>query len=336
LAIRQIEFPRVMAPVAIENLQELERNINSSVNKHLKKLRYSTIPGNMRFAEGQLFSTEKANAFFQHDTMRFGNDLSLGFNVDWEDLAEKLTSSRIQIEEALKKGKISELDAKRMKVEIANAFRKMKDTKMPQFYGFAPQTPAIIAEGGEGATWFYKGDEDDNNEVVVRDRKANERKQVDTKEKNTRIRRFLVDTMKQRRVFRTVPTAPLAVHFNGHIRNNENIPPVVIEYPGMMFTADTSKGHGATKVPAILHRATAKALNDAAAAATYTYAFTDDNNGQENEVAKDLNKPKTSVAKVSGRCKTVKVTANKSTCTQVTISPSSAEAYTDTIIIEFR
>jgi beta-lactamase regulating signal transducer with metallopeptidase domain len=308
LAIRQIEFPRVMAPVAIENLQELERNINSSVNKQLKKLRYSTIPGNMRFAEGQLFNSKNADAFFQFDTMKFASNLALGFNVDWEDLTEKLTSSRIQIEEAVKRGKISEIDAKRMKTEIANAFRKLKDTKMPQFYGFAPPT-AAIADGGEGTTWFYKGDEDDNNEAFVRERKANEKRQIDSKEKNARIRRFVVDTMK-RRVFRTVPTAPLAVHFNGHLRTNENMPPVVIEYPGMMFTADTSKAHGAATVPAILHRATAKALNKTNAAATYAYVYTNDNDGNENDVAKDTDKSKSPVAKVSGRCKTVKVTAN--------------------------
>jgi len=129
-ADREIELPRVMAPMAIANLKELEKSLARSIETDLKK-NLRILPAKLRLAQNYAISM---------DTLRFGGNITFLTQNNLQGLAEELKRSQKELEEAFKKGFISKTDAKKMQLEIAEAFKNLKDVDFPQFYSFAPTT----------------------------------------------------------------------------------------------------------------------------------------------------------------------------------------------------
>lgn len=129
-ADREIELPQIMAPMVIENLKELEKSLARSIESDLKK-NLKTIPAKVRLAQQYVFT---------RDTLQFGGNIAFLTQSNLQGMAEELKKSQKELEEAFKKGFISKNEAKRMQVEIAEAFKNLKDIDFPQFFSFAPAT----------------------------------------------------------------------------------------------------------------------------------------------------------------------------------------------------
>ena len=187
-ANREIQLPRVMAPMAIENLKELERNLSNTVHRDLLK-NLKNIPAQLRHAQHYTMAM---------DTLRFGGNVTFFTHNNLQGMAEELKKSQKELEEALKKGFISKLDAKKMQMEIAEVFKNLKDIDYPQFYSFAP---AITTEG------FYRHGNIsvENDREADRLRAANEKRKVVKSESklNNLKAKSAADSLRQRYTART-------------------------------------------------------------------------------------------------------------------------------------
>jgi beta-lactamase regulating signal transducer with metallopeptidase domain len=187
-AYRKIELPSVMAPMAIENLKELEKNLLRSVNNDLRK-NLKNIPSRLKLAQHYAFAM---------DTLRFGGNITFLNQQDLQGMTEELKKSQKELEEALKKGFISAVEAKKMRFEIAEAFKNLKDIDFPQFYSFAPTASTV-----EG---FYRSSSaaSENDNEKERSRAAGEkRKALKAEDKLNNIKvKVHIDSIKQHYVAR--------------------------------------------------------------------------------------------------------------------------------------
>jgi beta-lactamase regulating signal transducer with metallopeptidase domain len=159
---REIELPQVMAPMGIENLKELEKSLARSLESDLKK-NLRTIPAKLRLAQ---------NYAIAMDTLQFGGNITFLTHNNVQGMAEELKKSQKELEEAFKKGFISKTEAKKMQMDIAEAFKNLKDIDFPQFYSFVP---AITAAEG-----FYRHGSAaaENESEKQRIRAANEKRRI--------------------------------------------------------------------------------------------------------------------------------------------------------------
>ncbi len=203
-ANREIVLPQVMAPVAIENLKELEKNI-ASVNKDIRKNLFQHIPSQLKLAQGHVF---------HFDTMRFNGNITFNDNMSFftqqenyfQNMVEEIQKSQKALEDALKKGVISKIDARKMQSDIADAMKSLKEMNLPQVYGFAPH--------GNGAELFYRNgiamfDNDSEKEKTKNSEERRKPGQGDARSSSTtKLRKEITDTLKQRIINRTATRAP--------------------------------------------------------------------------------------------------------------------------------
>ncbi len=191
-ASREIELPRVMAPMAIQNLKELEKNLLRTVNNDLRK-NLKNIPAKLRFAQ---------NYTFAMDTLKFGENITFLSQHNFQNLAEELKKSQKELEEAFKKGFISKAEAKKMQLEISEAFKNLREIDFPQFYGFAP---ANIAETSVQGFYRYENGTGEKENDRERTRAVEEKRRAlkaEGKLNNLRAKSSMADSIKQRYIAR--------------------------------------------------------------------------------------------------------------------------------------
>jgi beta-lactamase regulating signal transducer with metallopeptidase domain len=328
LAVRNPKLPEVMSPVAIENLRELEKNI-ASVTKEMKRTWVTTLPKQLKSAQDQVFTAQNLFAtqgqLMHFDSVRFSNAFAYNTDVNWTSFADELKASQKAIEDAMKKGKISQIDGKKMQAEITKAF---KEVKIPQVYSYAP--------GAVGGTQFYwKSDEDDSNDDQHEKLKTEERKRIDLRERinGTRIKRTIVDSLKQRLTAKTIPAVPIPTQAMGYMALSGHTPYVVLDKPEALvsyYTSATTKA-GFVKAGTLPRKKDGKEELTTA----YSYVYTED--GEECDKANQTDRYKktsTTPAKVrppKAGIKSVTTTKN-GTCIQVVVTPSKPQS--EPVIIE--
>jgi hypothetical protein len=335
LAVRDLRLPDVMAPVAIENLKELEKNL-VSINKEMKKTWVTTGSKQLKLAKDQVFTAQNLFAgadaqFFHFDSLRFSNAFAFNTNPggNWVAFAEELKASQKSIEDAMKKGKISQLEGKKIQAEIAAAFKNLKEIKFPQVYSYAPGSIAV-----SGGQTFYKADDYNEAELQKDKLKTDEKKKSDQREgviNGSRVRRSLADSIKQKLLVRTAPVlVPTQAH--GYMSLSEHT---------RYLTSDelkeiTSYVNGAAKARTVWSGSLPRKKEGQAETSTYNYVYTED--GEECDKANRTERhkkvstvPPPKSKPVNGCTKTVTTTKNGS-CIQVLVTPSKPQ--TQPVIIE--
>lgn len=318
LATREIQLPDVMAPVAIENLKDLERNLNTTVNRQTKRTWLTAVPAvNMKLAQADWFNTQEQ---FQFDTIRFNNAFAFSGKIEkWTAFADELKASQKAIEDALKKGKITTAAAKKMQAQLAEAFKNLNDAKTQQaYYGFAPAT--------NGNTFFFRSDEEEND---------NQKEKTATEEKRrtgqreriapTRIKRIYVDSLKQKLVARTLPSLPQAgTQLHGYMALASGTNTYFVDKDQQ---ATTVYGYVHTPKTAVLK---AGAAGKGEATTTYNYVLSENELVDECDKANNTDRHRTNIATVPGKGKVAngkctKTATKKGNCVQVIINPPPPE-----------
>ena len=202
---REIVLPQVLAPVAIENMKEIEKRI-ASVNKELRRNLRQIPAAQVKLAHNQLF---------QFDSLHFNGAMNIANmtmftspDVYWANLDEtlqELQQSQKEIEEALKKKTISRVLAQAQLNEITEAIKRLKEVKMPQVYGLAA---SANANEFYFRNWFE--DEAQKERRTSEDRKRNGQNDIKTTEvkgNNLRVKKD-VDSIKQRLLAKTMIKTP--------------------------------------------------------------------------------------------------------------------------------
>jgi beta-lactamase regulating signal transducer with metallopeptidase domain len=335
LAVRDLRLPDVMAPVAIEKMKDLEKNL-ASITKEMKKTWVATSPREMKPSRDQVFTAHNLFAgadaqLFHFDSARFSNAFAFNTNPggNWVAFTEELKASQKAIEDAMKKGKISQIDGKKMQAEIAAAFKNLKEIKWPQVYSYAPGSIAV--PGGQA---FYKADDYNEAELQKDKLRTDEKKKLDQRERiinGSRIRKSLVDSIKQKLLARTVPVlVPPQAH--GYMSLSEHTP---------YLTSDelkeiTTYVNGAAKARTVWSGSLPRKKEGQEESSTYNYVYTEDgeecdkaNRTERHRKVSTVPPPKT--RPVNSCTKTVTTTKNGS-CIQVLVTPPKPQ--TQPVIIE--
>jgi len=207
LAVREIRLPEVMAPVAIENLKELERNLNSTVNKQLRKV-WAAMPQSQYTWGQQLQQYQAADIAYtfapgvKFDTLRipasgvFYAPASAQFS--WKAFSEEIESSRKEIEASYRKGDITHVELKKMQAQLSLALSKMKDFQFANIQG----VNKLAADGmyflnNLAATESAEEEREAAEELRTAERKITEAR-TRAAGNNAKQRKVLLDSMKAR------------------------------------------------------------------------------------------------------------------------------------------
>ncbi len=325
LALREVHLPTLMAPMAIENLKELERNL-AAVKQDLRKNLRSVSGNRLALAQSYWYNTP-TQAFAQVDSLHFfhGNNFKvMNPEINWKGVTEEMKASQKAIEDALVKGKISQLDAKKMQLEITNTFARLKDMKFPEVYGFAP-----------GGNQFFKSeDEQDLYESDQRIKeKAPEKNRNATKEKTNELRkRVIIDSLRTKMPRSTNLTVGQAY---GYVVSDGKSPVLLYDEDAIIYAQGLPK---ASSIRTVTTPPAPSRFRGTAADVVTAYVYTDEDAGEDCEKANRTDRHRKIVvvsATGSTRYKTIKptctsknVTTNKKggTCVQVTVNPPSKEA----------
>jgi beta-lactamase regulating signal transducer with metallopeptidase domain len=255
---REIVLPQVLAPVAIENLKEIEKRI-AAVNKEKRAMKQ--VPAQMKLAQAQLFHIDTLHF---NGNMTFSNMTLFGQqDVYWQNMEEemqKLQKSQKALEEAVNRGKLSKLDAKNMQAEITAAMKKLEEVKINNFYSFASPAP-----GTEffARNWFEADEQ--------KERKAGEDRKRTTGEArtgggtNTRLKKDAADSIKQKLLARTVIKGPHQPEAHGYVAITGGTPYLVVDGKTVGYIKDIPKASlKTTNIPVL------KAQD-----LVYTYVYTE-------------------------------------------------------------
>jgi beta-lactamase regulating signal transducer with metallopeptidase domain len=331
LALQEIHLPTLMAPMAIQNLKELERNLAAVKQDLRKNIRSSAAATRAALAQSHWYNAAQGNdhAFMHFDSLRFFNgNTAVVQEINWKAINEEMKVSQKAIADALKQGAISQLDAKKMQLEIADAFAKLKDLKMPQVYGFAPGTNQFFRPEDEKD--FY-GDQKIKEKTTEKSRTANKEKTNEA-----RAKRILMDSLRT-----NLPNAtPLkAGQVYGYVVTEGRPSAIIVDKEHQVYAQGLPKPPANRPTPA---PASPKLRGTAAADVVTTYVYTDEDAGEDCEKANRFERSRrviTTTATAQGQSTRKK--AAKSSCTttkpattitkkgnsvQVTVAPANQEA----------
>jgi beta-lactamase regulating signal transducer with metallopeptidase domain len=317
LAVRNLALPEVMSPVAIQNLRELEKNI-TAVNRDMKRTWFANFPRQVKLAQEQAFTAQNlftAQGQLMHfDSIRFSNAFVANADVNWNSLGDELKASQKAIEDAMKKGKISQVDAKKMLAEIT---KSLKEVKLPQFYSFAPGA-------APGTQFYWKQSDDDNGEEQPENLNADEGKRVELRERNSgvRVKRIFVDSLKQKLLAKNMPAVPLPKRLQHDIAAPGRNPYFVIDNPEAPESYYVNSA-GKTRT---MRAGSVKGSNTGKteASGVYNYAYSAD--GEECDQANQAERNK-KIVTAAGRARPVKTgkaiitTTKNGSCIQVVVTP---------------
>jgi hypothetical protein len=327
LAVRNLSLPEIMSPVAIQNLRELEKNMNS-VSKDMKKTWFANFPRQMKLAQEQAFTAQNLfttrGQLMHLDSIRFSNTFTTNTELNWASLGEELKASQKAIEDAMKKGKISQVDAKKILAEIA---KSLKEVKFPQVYSYAPGAVA-------GNQFYWKQGEEDNSDEKRDNLKTEERKRVDLRDRlnGTRIKRPLPDSLKQKLVTKTIPSVPSPAQVHGYMAIADHIPYFVMDNSEALVSYYTN----GTNKPATIKGSVRAKSDKNNEASTYSYSYTE--NGEECDQANQTERNRKSytipvrIRSQKNVTKTATATVKKGTSIQVVVTPPKPEM--EPLIIE--
>jgi len=336
LALREIHFPTLMAPMAIENLKELERNL-AALKQDLRKNVRSNGGNRMALAQSYWYNTpSQANTqpFAHLDSLQVfhGNNFQGVIpEMNWKAMNEEMKASQKAIEDALQKGKISQLDAKKMQIEIANSFARLKDMKFPQMYGFAPGGKQFFREEDEHD--IYETDQKVKEKAIEKNRNA-------TKEKTNelRIRRMIIDSLRTKM---PKPGNLTPGQAYGYVVTDGKSPLLLLDNDAIVYNQGLPK---APKVRSTPSPSTPSRFRDGGADVAIAYMYTDEDAGEDCEKANRTDRHTkvvvaSATASGAGKNKTTKpscssktvITNKKGTCVQVSVTPQSKD---DAVIVE--
>jgi beta-lactamase regulating signal transducer with metallopeptidase domain len=332
LAVRELQLPEVMSPVAIQNLRELEKNITALAKNDIRKTWMSNIPHQVKLAQEQAFTAQNLfsaqGRLMQLDSMRFSNYFKPGTEISWSSFTEELQASQKAIEDAMKKGKISQVDAKKVLAEIS---KSLKEFKLPQVYVNAPASMA-------GTRFYWKSGDSKETDEQPDKLKADERKRADLRERVNigKIKKPYADSVRQKLIAKTVAGAPLPgqLPVPGYFAFADHNPYLVVDQPEeiLFYYNQGTKKAGTIKTV----RVAGNQGGNVEETSSYNYNFTE--SGEECDKANQTERRRkifTAPARLQpskGGSKTVTTTAKGSTCIQVVITPSKPQS--EPIIIE--
>ncbi len=334
LALQEIHLPTLMAPMAIENLKELERNL-AAVKQDLRKNMRNSVNARAAAAQANWYNSfAQANsdmAFAQFDSIRFVNGNNVVFQeINWKAINEEMKASQKAIADALEKGKISQLDAKKMQLEIANAFTKLKDVKMPQVFGFAPG----------GTQYFREIDAEDyyDADLKVKETSAEKNRNASKEKANQiRIKRMVTDSLKSKLPRATVLKTGHGETY-GYVVADSKAPVMWMDKDAVVYAQGLPKPPSGRTVPPTV--STPRIRGNVPDVVT-AYVYTDEDAGEDCEKANRHERSRrviTAAATATGQntknrttkgttAKTV-TTTKKGNCVHVTLTPPNQETVT--------
>jgi beta-lactamase regulating signal transducer with metallopeptidase domain len=221
-AEREINLPTI-APVVIENLQDIEKNI-VSINKQMKK---------MLTAKG---GTNQWTAYYNNVNF-FDSVKSPGFGyafnmpdkvVNWQALAEQIKSSQKQLETVFKKSKPTDAYEKKAQAELdkANKTLAKKLNNMPTLHAF-------VADGQTFFKTFELAELDTDQKLV--DRTRIQQRELRT---STSKLKLMTDSMQHRVNGRLLAKAKGGQLPQGYVALPEDAPYLVVD--NMVTTYSTT------------------------------------------------------------------------------------------------
>jgi hypothetical protein len=320
-----------MAPVAIENLIELEKNL-VRLSKDVKRTTVTSMApylNNMRVAHNQVFKMDSARfgtLFHPQNQWTEGN---------WLNLTEELKASQKSLEDAMKLGKITVVDARKMQAEIIEAYKHLKDVNIPQVFTFAPSDAFVSDYFYREAFTEFESEKERSRAKAV---EAGKKEKVKEVKAGVKGRRPVVDTIRQRLLERTTLATAKTGHpqgtANGYIRIMEGkTPPVLIDQ--MPTQTAPPKTNGASGKPATPVKPGTYYHGNTAVQGTATYySYTQTENGDECEKANRAERKKACPVNCKHtNCKTAKTTkvVQNGKCYRVVV-PTKKEAEEPIII----
>lgn len=192
LAVREIQLPEVMAPVAIQNLKAFEQNINASVNHKMRKLWAPAAPRNL-WTQSSRNPEVIQIPVFKFDSLQFNwpGATAIAPEINLQSLQQQLIASTKSVQDALRRRQISESEAKKMQAEIAAAFAQLKHARLPQLPGFA----YVDANDDDQK-------EEDNTDLATDERRIGQESNVRRRTFAMRDRKLMMDSLRAQKKIR--------------------------------------------------------------------------------------------------------------------------------------
>lgn len=252
-ADREFELPKVMAPVAIENIRDLEKNI-TSIKKEARKGMTTALnaAAMMKLAQQQLF---------HFDTLRFNGNMAFFNQENWKQISEELRKSQKEIEDAWRKGTLSKAEARKINGEIEETLRSLRAMKMPQQFYEVPFATAGTVFYRPATTVSNMEADKEKARAMYETRKRHEAESRASKAKKEAldsVRRYYVAGRGARVV---KPHQPAA---QGYIALKDKMPTVMVHGKPVTFFRTTPQGLRA-----------GTSLQNGEAGNTFAYSYTE-------------------------------------------------------------